>query len=92
VDRVDDLPLGRVEGDVVQAERVAVDLAGAVCLPQPQGAAVAAEVMHHLAALALDRALALEAEPAEQAAIERQAAPRRRDADVDVVDEGAASD
>jgi hypothetical protein len=48
--------------------------------------------MHHLAALALDRALALEAEPAEQAAIERQAAPQRRDADVDVVDEGAASD
>ena len=83
---VDELAGGRVEGDVVEPDPVAVAAAFALRLAKPDGAAGTAEVPDRLAALALDLADARVAERAEELAVEGQAALDRGDDQVDVVD------
>src|SRR5919201_3116102 len=83
---VDDAARRGLEGKVVQSDAVAVvrrDLR--LHLAQPDGRARAADVPDRLAALALDLAHPVEAERAEQPGVERQAAPDRRDDEVDVM-------
>jgi hypothetical protein len=60
-----------------------------MALAQADASGRAAQVVDDLAALALDRALAADAEVPEEGAVERQAARQRGDAEVDVVHERA---
>src|SRR5439155_3795835 len=78
----------RREAEVVEAQLVAVVLAARRLrrLAQADGPARPAEVVDRLAALALDLADPVEAERAEQLAVEGQAALDRGDDEVDVAD------
>src|SRR5215204_2836663 len=84
----------RLEGDVMQADAVAVvwAVAGRRRLPQAERAARGAEVVDRLAALALDLAEAVPPERAQQLAVERQAALDRGDDDVEMVEAARAHD
>jgi hypothetical protein len=77
-------------GDVVEAEAVAVDLAGHSGLAQAERCAGAAEVPDRLPALADHLAGPRVAERLEQLAVEGEAALERRDDQVDVVDAARA--
>src|SRR5579862_2092117 len=90
---VDDGARRRLEGEVVEADGVAVDLVAArLRLAQADRRLAAAQVPDRLAALALDLADPVPAERPEQLAVEGQAALDRGDDEVDVVDASGAHD
>jgi hypothetical protein len=73
---------------VVEADPVAVVVALGLSRTQPDLAARAGEVPDRLAPLTFDLADPVEAERAEQVAVEGQAALDRGDDEIDVVDAG----